>query len=165
VSGDLKKLDETSPSVQAHLAIIQNVVQRMATNSAGCKTWCVTLVAAILVLIADKGKTNLVLLAVLPIVIFGVLDVYYLQLEKGFRNSYNAFITKVHDHALQASDLYSLEPIGSVRARVRQSLRSFSVLGFYIPLLVVAILAAFIIEPERGTGSYAVPQSRYQHYR
>lgn len=166
MSTELKKLDETSPSVQAHLGIIQNVVQRMATNSTGCKTWCVTLVAAILVLIADKGKPQLVLLAVVPIIIFGVLDVYYLHLEKGFRNSYNGFITKVHTHTLEPSDLYSLDPTGAIHDRLRAALSSFSVLGFYLPLLLVAGLTVLLIEPERKQSAASqVPASRYQHYR
>jgi hypothetical protein len=167
VTQELKKLDETSQSVQAHLGIIQNVVQRMSGNSAACKTWCVTLVAAILVLVADKGKANLVLLVVLPIIIFAVLDVYYLQLEKGFRNSYNAFITKVHDHTLAPSDLYSVDPSGPVVDRVRAALKSFSVSGFYIPLLLLAGIAVYVIEPDRDNpgGSSQVPASRYQGYR
>ena len=63
MSEDAKKilsLDETSPSVQAHLGIIQGVIQRMATNSAACKTWCITIVSAILVVVADKQNPNLV---------------------------------------------------------------------------------------------------------
>jgi hypothetical protein len=164
---ELRQLDETSPSVQAHLGIIQNVVQRMAANSAGCKTWCVTIVAAILVLIADKGKPQLVLLAVLPILIFGALDVYYLHLEKGFRTSYNDFITKVHERKLQASDLYSLVATGSTKRLVIDALKSFSVWGFYVPLLVLAALTIFIIEPDSPAArdGHQVPNTRYQHYR
>ena len=81
-----------SPAVQTHLSIIQNVIQRMASNSASCKTWCVTLVSAILVVVIDKDKSAYLLLALLPIVVFLILDVYYLSMEKGFRNSYNDFI-------------------------------------------------------------------------
>jgi len=49
---------EESPTVQAHLGIAQAVIQRMAANSASCKAWCITLVAAILVIVADKGKPS-----------------------------------------------------------------------------------------------------------
>jgi len=47
---------ENPQVVQSHLTILQAVIQRMASNSASSKTWCVTLVSAILVIVADKGK-------------------------------------------------------------------------------------------------------------
>ncbi|SRR6266496_3416993 len=139
------KIDETSPSVQSHLAIIQNVIQRMGSNSSACKTWCITIVAALLVVIADKNKPNLALLALFPTVLFAGLDVYYLALEKGFRHSYDNFIRKLHIQALTASDLYSLEPTGNVWLLQLQALRSFAIWGFYVPLLVLIGLATWII--------------------
>ena len=139
------KINETSPSVQGHLGIIQNVIQRMGTNSTACKTWCITIVAALLVIIADKNKPHLAMLALFPTVLFAGLDVYYLALEKGFRRSYDDFIRKLHMQALTASDLYSLEPTGSVWLLQVQALKSFAIWGFYIPLLVLIGLAAWII--------------------
>lgn len=141
----LLKLDETSPSVQGHLGIIQNVIQRMGTNSTASKTWCITIVAALLVVIADKNKPNLALLALFPTLLFGGLDVYYLALEKGFRNSYDDFIRKLHMQALTANDLYSLEPKGNIWILQLQALRSFAVWGFYVPLMALVALAMLII--------------------
>ena len=87
---------ENSQAVQAHLSITQSVIQRMASNSTSCKTWCITLVSAILVVVADKGKPRYALIAVIPTVLFLVLDCYYLALERMFRRSYNSFIDKLH---------------------------------------------------------------------
>ena len=56
-------LSETSPSVHAHLSILQSVIQRMASNSTSCKTWFITVVSAILVIVADKGKPNFAFIA------------------------------------------------------------------------------------------------------
>jgi hypothetical protein len=139
------KLNEASPSVQTHLGIIQNVIQRMGGNSTACKTWCITIVAALLVVIADKNKPQLALLAFLPTLLFLGLDVFYLALEKGFRNSYDDFIRKVHIQALSASDLYSLEPTGRMVTLQLAALRSFAIWGFYIPLAVLIGLAMLII--------------------
>jgi hypothetical protein len=74
-------IDSESPSIQTHLGILQNVIQRMASNSSACKTWCVTLVSAVLVIVADKGKPDYAWIAMLPIVVFAALDAYYLALE------------------------------------------------------------------------------------
>lgn len=75
-------LSEDSPSVQAHLSILQAIVLRMATNSSACKAWCISIVSAILVLVADKGKPQHALIALLPTLLFLALDAYYLSLEK-----------------------------------------------------------------------------------
>ncbi|TOP77032.1 hypothetical protein CGH09_17510, partial [Vibrio parahaemolyticus] len=71
-------IEPDSPSVQAHLGIIQSVIQRMSTNSSSCKAWCVSLVAAILVIVADKGKPDYAWIAILPSIVFAALDTYYL---------------------------------------------------------------------------------------
>ena len=52
-------LDVESSAVQAHLTIMQGVIQRMAENSRSCKVWCVTLVAATLVLEHFRVEKNL----------------------------------------------------------------------------------------------------------
>ena len=107
-----KRLDETSPSVQTHLGILQGVIERMASNSTSSKAWCIAIVSAILVVVADKDKPNYALLALIPTFLFLALDAYYLALEKGFRNAYDAFVSKVHDGTLTAADLYAVKPVG-----------------------------------------------------
>lgn len=61
----------------------------MATNSASAKAWCLTLVSAILVIVADREISTLVYIPIIPTILFFVLDTYYLALERMFRNSYN----------------------------------------------------------------------------
>jgi hypothetical protein len=136
---------ENSQAVQAHLTIMQAVIQRMASNSASCKTWCITLVSAILVLIADKGKPELVWIAVIPIVLFLALDAYYLSLEKMFRLSYNTFIDKLHQGKLVASDLYAVVPSGSIYRTMGVSLMSFSIWPFYLTLFIMVIIARNVV--------------------
>ena len=136
---------ESSPSVQAHLGILQNVVQRMATNSTSTKAWCITVVSAILVLVADREFPNLAWLAILPTVLFGALDTYYLALEKGFRQSYNDFVKKLHEGRISAEDLYSIEPAGKTFGHQMAALKSFSIWGFYSGLLGLVVLAKNII--------------------
>lgn len=138
-------LDEKSPSVQTHLGIIQGVISRMATNSTSCKTWCITVVSAILVIIADKGKPEFAWIAFIPALLFGSLDVYYLSLEKGFRKSYNSFIEKLHTGTLNVNDLFSVSPTGCGCSLAFSAITSFSVWGFYIPLLALIFLARKIV--------------------
>lgn len=138
---------EESSAVQAHLGIAQAVIQRMASNSASCKAWCITLVAAILVIVADKGKPTYALIAAIPTLLFLVLDTYYLALERCFRNSYNEFIYKVHGGRIVAADLYAVTPTGSLPKVFAQSLRSFSIWPFYVTLGVMIGLSMWIVIP------------------
>ncbi len=93
---DKSILNEESSAVQCHLSILQGVVQRMADNSRSCKLWCITIVSAILVLVVKNDTPDLVRMAVIPTIIFLILDTYYLALERRFRCSYNGFIKKLH---------------------------------------------------------------------
>lgn len=138
---------EESPAVQAHLGIAQAVIQRMASNSASCKAWCITLVAAILVIVADKGKPAYALIAAIPTLLFLVLDSYYLALERCFRRSYNEFIDKVHAGRIVAADLYAVTPSGSLPKVFAQSLVSFSIWPFYVTLGVMIWLSMWIVIP------------------
>ncbi|MFM8277667.1 MAG: hypothetical protein ACKN89_11920 [Cyanobium sp.] len=133
-------LTEKSASVQAHLQILQGIIQRMATNSTSCKAWCITIVSAILVLIADKGKPNLALLAFLPTFLFLALDAYYLALEKAFRSSYNLFVRKLHGSEFKLDDLFSVIPRGDMKKHQIEALKSFSVWGFYGALAILVVV-------------------------
>jgi hypothetical protein len=144
-----KKLNLTddSPSVQGHSAVLQSVIQRMAANSVQCKTWCVTLVSAILILITDKNRPYLVGIGLYPIVIFGVLDAYYLGLEKQFRESYDAFVRKLHAGTLTPDDLFHVAPKGDSSKYQIQALKSFAVWGFYLSLMGLAFFVFFLLMP------------------
>ena len=63
-------LNAESSAVQSHLTIMQGVIQRMAENSRSCKVWCVTLVAATLVLVARTGEPQHTLIALVPTLLF-----------------------------------------------------------------------------------------------
>lgn len=138
-------ISESSPSVQAHLSIEQSVIQRMAGNSASSKAWCISLVSAILVIIADKGKPNLALLAMIPTLLFFVLDAYYLALERMFRASYKHFLTKLHQRKIVANDLFVITPRGEIFKTTIASLFSFSVYPFYGTLLIMILLVRWIV--------------------
>lgn len=138
-------LSENSPSVQTHLEILQGVMGRMASNSTSSKAWCIAIVSAILVIVADKGKAGLALLAFLPTILFLALDAYYLALEKGFRNSYKSFVTKVHDGTLMPEDLYAVVPEGDTSTLQFEALKSFSVWGFYAVLVLLILMARWVV--------------------
>jgi len=144
MSGDQIEIDPDAASIQTHLGVIQNVIQRMASNSTNCKAWCVTLVAAVLVIVADKGNPDYAWIALLPIVVFSALDAYYLALEKAFRNCYNQFVSKLRKGTLNEADLYSVVPIGKMSHLQIEAYKSFSVWGFYASLAALTVVTKSI---------------------
>lgn len=140
----LVDINPESASIQTHLGILQNVIQRMAANSSASKAWCVTLVSAVLVIVADKGKPDYAYIAFLPTLVFAALDAYYLAIEKAFRTAYNEFISKLHNKALTEDDLYSVAPKGNMSELQWESFKSFSVWGFYVSLAVLIFITKVI---------------------
>ena len=144
-------LDKNSPAIQTHLTILQGVINRMAENSRSCKVWCVTLVAATLVLVARTGEPQHALIALVPTLLFMLLDTYYLVLEKAFRKSYNAFVDKLHGKEQFEPDLFKVERTGMGPALVWECLRSSSIWPFYLLLTVTIFLACSLILPSNIT--------------
>ena len=141
--GKESTLNAESSAVQAHIEMLQGVINRMAENSRSCKLWCVTLVAAVLVLVARTGEPKHALIALIPTLLFLFLDSYYLALERAFIKAQNEFVTKLHKGELAPTDIYKVIPIGmGSRLVVRCLLGSISILPFYV-LVVATILVSW----------------------
>ncbi len=141
--------DPESGAVQNYLNILQGIISRMANNSGNCKTWCITLVSALLVVIVDKGKINYVWIALIPIVLFGFLDAYYLGLERAFCETYNDFVKRMHAGNAPITDVYKVIPPRGFSAPKYTfgALLSFAVYPFYITLIGMTVLAYILINP------------------
>ena len=138
-----ENLSVDSPSVQSYLTILQSVISRMATNSSSCKTWCISLVSAIIVIVADKGKPNYVWISVVPIILFLFLDSYYLSLERQFRTVYNDFIKKLHYGGATVDDIFLVTPrtgSGATSLNIIKASCSIAVWLFYALLAVMLLI-------------------------
>jgi hypothetical protein len=85
------------------------------------------------------------LISLIPTILFGTLDAYYLALEKGFRESYNSFVKNLHEGKLKPSDLYSVSPRGSIVKHHIDAIKSFSVWGFYLTLILLIMLTRNLV--------------------
>ena len=83
-------------SVQAHISMMQGIINRMASNSANCKLWCITIMTAILALYFD-GKASHIDYGYLIVGLFCFLDCFYLGLERKFVKAQNDFVKKLDD--------------------------------------------------------------------
>lgn len=142
------ELNFESSAVQKHLEIMQGVINRMAENSRSCKVWCVTLVAATLVLVARTGEPQHALIALVPTLLFLFLDSYYLALERAFIGSQNAFVRKLHRGELEPADVYRVIPTGMGWRLVGRCLfGSVSIWPFYLLVTVTILLTWLLIIP------------------
>ena len=136
------KLGVDSSAVQAHVSMMQGVITRMVENSRSCKVWCVTLVAAVLVLVARTGEPRHALIALIPTLLFLFLDAYYLALERAFIASQNAFVHKLHEAELVSAAIYKVAPTGmGLRLVLRCLLSSVSILPFYLPVAATVLVS------------------------
>jgi len=144
----MTKITFESGAVQAYLNTLQGVIGRMASSSASCKTWCVSLVSALLVVVVDRRRPDILLLAGVPILMFFVLDAYYLALEKVFRKSYTAVVRKVADGSATMADLFDIEPgadAGKKIGEIFPAMKSFAVWPFYGFLVAIVIVARAVL--------------------
>ena len=145
---DQQTFNAESDAVRTHLTIMQGVINRMADNSRSCKVWCVTLVAATLVMVARTGEPQHALIALVPTLLFLFLDSYYLALERAFIRSQNTFVAKLHRDELESADVYRVVPTGmGWRLVGRCLLGSVSIWPFYLLVAVTVLLAWWLIIP------------------
>jgi hypothetical protein len=95
-----------SPAVMAHITLVQGIINRLAGNSASCKTWCATLVAALVSLAGATHVPQIVSVALVPVVIFGFLDTMYLAQERAYRDLYKRIIGKVRGGKYTLTDTF-----------------------------------------------------------
>lgn len=70
-----------------YLQMMQSNIERMAANSANCKTWMVAFVTAFMALGSSIAVARYwLLLGIIPILLFWYLDTFYLHLERAMRN-------------------------------------------------------------------------------
>lgn len=72
----------------AHLNMIQEVITRMGNNSFSLKQWSVGIMVAIYAF-AGENFHKAVIVTIIPLIVFCLLDTYYLMLERKFRCLYD----------------------------------------------------------------------------
>lgn len=144
--------DFGTPAAQSHLEMLQGVIQRMAENSRSCKLWSITALSAVVFLAARTGVAWHTLIALVPLFLFFLLDVYYLSLERRFRGSYECMLKKLRDGAYGPEDAYQIAPADFSIGILTNCLRSPSVYLYYPPALVIA-LAVFAAQCLMGMGA------------
>lgn len=116
-----------------HLEFIQAVIARLASSSNATKGWALTVAAVAFGFSATKAVPVVAGLGLVVVIFFGLLDSHYLREERLFRYLYDeARRGKVVVYSMNKNE-YSSE------CQPRSVIRSWSVLGFYGPLMLVGL--------------------------
>jgi len=140
------RIPDSSPYAQKHLDVLQGIIQRMAGNSSAAKTWCITIVSALLALGAGGQAPALGWITLLPVLMFWVMDSYYLSLERAFIKLYRQSVYAAYCGELKPEDLRFTTPLESSLKDWWSAFFSTSVLVFYpVILLLIVILEVLFL--------------------
>ncbi len=133
-----------NPAVIAHVNLLQGIITRLANNSASCKTWCLTLVSALLSLAGSAHNPALVKIALVPVLVFGFLDTRYLAQERAYRKLYKTIVGKLRnrDSYKRADDLFEATATTSYGGTFC-AFWSWSVSPIYLGLIAAFAVAWF----------------------
>jgi len=145
-------LNVESKAVQTHLGFLQDIISRLSDKSSTCKNWCITLTSAFILLsLRLENGSKYILLSYIPIVLFALLNIYYVYLEKSIRSQYNAFVSKLHKNELTVQDIYTIniksegEKEKCNWKQLKLAIKSPSILIFYLPLFVINVVITLFI--------------------
>ena len=126
-----------------HLEFIQGAINRMASNLFFLRGWTITLIAALFTFFVKDANTNFIFVVYFPVIIFWILDGYFLSQERLFRALYNhvrKLDEKEIDFSMNTSEYNENKRNGWLR-----SMFSSTLLFFYLPLVGVMLLVTYLI--------------------
>jgi hypothetical protein len=129
-----------NPATIAHLSMLQGIITRLAGNSAQCKTWCLTLVTALIAFAGAAHTIAAIQITILPIAMFLLLDAAYLGVERAYRDLYNAMVDDIHHQRYTLAHAFA---VGASLTLMRWlgSQKSWSIWAFYYPLIILYVYA------------------------
>ncbi len=127
-----------------HLEFIQNIVSRMAGNLFFLRGWTITLITALLALFIKSDSPNYAIYFLLALVlVFWILDGYFLSQERMFRDLYN------HVRKLKEEEIDFSMDISEYKKYKKNTLIytmfSPTLLIFYLPLIAAALFIVYLI--------------------
>ena len=127
---------------QKHLEFIQGVINRLAGNSFLLKGWTVTLVSALFVLAQKNAIKPYIILTYIPVIMFWLLDGYFLRQERLYRKLYDE-VRKKNDGICN----YSMDtrPHETQVASWLGVMFSKTLVIFYGTLLVAVVAATYLL--------------------
>jgi hypothetical protein len=131
-----------------HMEMIQAVVARLAGNSFLIEGWALTLTGAFLGFAVNENDAGLAAGALVPILVFWMLDTYYLRAERLFRLLYDRVRTRpdaVDPFFMGATRATFVASVSADISSWRKTIWRLTLSGFYALLIVATVLVVTII--------------------
>ena len=122
-----------NPAITAHISMLQGIINRLAGNSASCKTWCLTLVGALVSFAGATHTPAVVTFTLVPVVIFGLLDTMYLAQEEAYRSLFNRVVEAIRRREYRIGNVFEAHAAVGLSGFFN-ALFSWSVLPVYLGL-------------------------------
>lgn len=128
-----------------YLQMLQEPICRMSTISAIFKGFAATIVAGISAISYSFTNIWILGLSFLPVLVFAVLDIYYLKLERKFRFLFDQ--VRLDEHEIDFSMKLTNDPVEIIRAKARtwDCIKSPSIYLFY-PLMLLVLVAVLVLK-------------------
>jgi hypothetical protein len=120
------------------LEMLQGLVNRMAGYGASFKSYCITVVTAVIGFAFTLHSPLVAGLAILPVIFFALADAQYLKVERRFRDIFNT----VRKAGWDEMPSFDLNPRNGPAQSLPAALLSWSIVYFYAPLALVVLAVA-----------------------
>ncbi len=130
--------------VQHFISYLEGIINRMASNSANCKNWLLAIFAGCMAMQPSmQSAVDKICLAYPLVILFCLLDSYYLGCEKYFRDMMGDFVKRVRENDNQYREkLYKFENrtiIDDIKS-VIAGFFSIATWPFYGTLIIIVVL-------------------------
>ncbi len=128
---------------QKHLEFIQNTINRMAGNLFFLRGWTITLIAALFALFAKDANSRYIFVVYFPVIIFWILDGFFLSQERLFRDLYNDVRKrdeKKIDFSMDTSKYKKYYKNSWIA-----TMFSSTLLFFYLPVVLILVVTTYIL--------------------
>jgi len=120
-----------------HLEMVQGLITRMAGYGASFKSYCITVVTAVIGFALTLHRPAVAALALLPVLAFASADAQYLRVERRFRDLFNL----IRKEGCEAMPTFDINLQSAPAQSYFGAITSWSIVGFYAPLAVGVLLA------------------------
>lgn len=126
-----------------HLDYIQNIITRLAHNSFVVKGWSIALASAAYGFAVEQAQWLFAFGGSIGVMVFWLLDAYYLHIEKMYRRLYAEAIKEQSPIPLYSLDYTTVE--ASRWGSIVKSAWTLTQAGLHVPIAIGGLVLTFVL--------------------
>ena len=134
--------------LRKYLELQHLTINRIANNSFLIKGWTITLTTVIVGIMSTRDDLSykVAFLVLIPIVIFALLDAYYLSIERKMKKRFAEVVDSFNEGRLNEIKMYqiSTKQPSNISDTVWGALFSLSILLTYVPLILLVLFVLLL---------------------